>query len=171
MKTSLLRSMKAPHMMTKLLPPIFLFHFATGKEFFFQNFCWPFFQHRVTFGPPNPLFDEKFNTLSKTVFDSTTEAPWCPEHNAKKTSAPYTVPFLRKIQTKKLQTIIFFCRFGQQQYFLEVFLIELRFFVSRSVHQDASFELSKTVFTQFIKFFIIKGVKGVQNIPNVKKGF
>ena len=38
-----------------------------------------------------------------------------------------------------------------------------------SVHQDNSFELSKTFFGQFIKLFIIKGVEGVQNLPNVRK--
>ena len=31
----------------------------------------------------------------------------------------------------------------------------------RSVHQDASFELSKTVFCHFFILFIIKGVEGV----------
>ena len=43
------------------------------------------------------------------------------------------------------------------------------FFALHSVHQDASFELSKTVFGQFFKFFIIKGVGGVQKLPNVEK--
>ena len=37
------------------------------------------------------------------------------------------------------------------------------------MHQDAYFELSKTVFGQFFKFFIIKGVGGVQKLPDMEK--
>ena len=39
----------------------------------------------------------------------------------------------------------------------------------RSVHQDASFELSKTVFGQFFKFFIIRGFGGVKKLPDMEK--
>ena len=65
-------------------------------------------------------------------------------------------------------------------YFLKVFLDFFRhrtllgaevFLASHSVHQDASFELSKTVFGQFFKFFIIKGFRGggLQKLPDVEK--
>ena len=37
------------------------------------------------------------------------------------------------------------------------------------MHQDASFELSKTVFGQFFKFFIIRGFGGVKKLPNMEK--
>ena len=37
------------------------------------------------------------------------------------------------------------------------------------MHQGASFELSKTAFGQFFKFYIIKGVGGVQKLPDVEK--
>ena len=52
--------------------------------------------------------------------------------------------------------------------FLETILCkELRFFALHSVHQDASFELSKTAFGQFFGFFIKRGeppdLGGVQN--------
>ena len=38
-----------------------------------------------------------------------------------------------------------------------------------SVQHDASFELSKTIFGQFFKFFIINGVGGVQKLPDMEK--
>ena len=80
-------SMKAPHMMTKLLPNIFLFHFVkTSKD-----------DHIWRFGG-KALFFRLFLILSETVH----------------------------------------CK-------------DLRFFALRSVHQDFSFELSKTVFGQFSK--------------------
>ena len=37
------------------------------------------------------------------------------------------------------------------------------------MHQDASFELSKTVFGQFFNLFIIRGFGGVQKLPDVEK--
>ena len=39
----------------------------------------------------------------------------------------------------------------------------------RSVHQGASFELSKTVLEQLLKNCIIKGVEGVQKLPDMEK--
>ena len=40
-----------------------------------------------------------------------------------------------------------------------------------SVHQDAYFELSKTVFGPFLKLFIIRESRGVQKLPDVNKRF
>ena len=61
--------------------------------------------------------------------------------------------------------------FFQEHYFV----MNWGFFALRSVYQDASFELSKTVFQQFFKFFIIRGFGGFKKLPdmkeNVKKKF
>ena len=48
---------------------------------------------------------------------------------------------------------------------------ELGFFALRSVHQDASFELSKTVIGQFFKFVIIRRFRGVKKLPCMEKKF
>ena len=37
------------------------------------------------------------------------------------------------------------------------------------MHHNTSFEISKTVLGQFFKLFIIKGVGGVQKLPDVEK--
>ena len=78
---------------------------------------------------------------------------------------------------KNPKKITIFYRLGQQRYFWEAFLEFFRnhnllgaeVFALRSLHQDASFELSKTVFGQFFKFFIIRGFGGVQKLPDVEK--
>ena len=56
--------LKAPHVMTKLLPPTFLFHFAPWFEISFLKIFQPFFPHRVAFDPPGT---DVFLILSKTI--------------------------------------------------------------------------------------------------------
>ena len=67
--------------MTKLLPPIFLFLFAPW-------FCLIFLSLRVIFDPLKiqrfpPLMAKNLNIYPIVVFDSSKEAPWCTDYNAR----------------------------------------------------------------------------------------
>ena len=82
-------------------------------------------------------------------------------NTTQKIPALYNVPFLNKSR-KTFEKIAFLKKMG---IFLQFFFIysgtvhgrELRSFALYSVHQDASFELSKTVFGEKNQFFTIRG--------------
>ena len=93
-----------------------------------------------------------------------------------KTQALYKVRFLKKIK-KNLQISPCLTKTLKNGNFLRYYLIfaetilckELGFFVLHSVHQDASFELSKTAFGQFFRFFIIRGSQNLRQPLNLVK--
>ena len=78
---------------------------------------------------------------------------------------------------ENLPKITIFCRFGPKRYSFDVFhdffrnynLLGAKVFSLHPVHQDASFELSNTIFGQFFQFFIMRGIGGDQKLPNVEK--
>ena len=89
-------SMKAPHMMTKLLPPIFLFNFAPWLRIFFHKFFSAFFSTSGNFWtPPNPLRMKNLKNCPKTVFISSKEA-FDALNATQKTQALNKVRFLKK---------------------------------------------------------------------------
>ena len=73
-------SMKAPLVILKLLPPIFLFNLVQSFSFFCWKIFWPFFLLRVTFWS----YGEILKIFSNVDFDSSNEAFWDTEHNGKK---------------------------------------------------------------------------------------
>ena len=81
-------------------------------------------------------------------------------NTAQKTPALCKVPFLNKSRKTSKKW-----HFWKNRHFWQFFLIlsgmvhcrELGSFALHSVHQDASFELSKLRFKQFFKIFIIRG--------------
>ena len=88
----------------------------------------------------------------------------------------YKVRFLQKSRKTSGNDLFWpFCfkmgiLWGFSQFFSETALCtELGFFALHSVHQDASFELSKTSFGHFFIFFIIRGdpfdFRGGKNLP------
>ena len=103
-----------------------------------------------------PPYDEKSENCPKAVFDSSKEAFWCTEFNAKKNLVPYKVWFLNKNKKKQFNQ-----NNPKRQFFKRFFLIfsetilckQLGFFLQ----QDHSFELSKTAFGQIFRFVIISG--------------
>ena len=118
--------------MTKLLTPIFLFHFASWFEFFYEKY--------------EKLFKSCIWWLKRSVL-----MRWIQRKNP----ALYIVCFLKK-PTRKTSKMEFFAGFS----FFSSKTIpckELGFFALHSVHQDASFELSNTTFEQFFRFFVIRG--------------
>ena len=113
-------SMKAPHMMTKLLPLIFLFHFAPWLRVFFRKNVRPFFPCRVTFGPPKiPLWWKLWKIVQKQFLIA--QKKRLDALNAtQKTTAPNKVRFLKKswktskkyhFWPKRKKMIIFYCYF------------------------------------------------------------
>ena len=86
----------------------------------------------------------------------------CPDalNATQKTPALYNVPFLNKSRKTDKNAHFFknaiFWRFFSI-YSGTVHCRELGSFVLYSVHQDASFELSKSTFRQFFKIFITRG--------------
>ena len=97
----------------------------------------------------------------KAVFDSSKEAFWCTESNAKDPSS------LKRTVSEKNQEKPFLA------FFKSCTLKRAGFFVLHSVHQEASFELSKTAFGQFFKIFTIRGGKhfrpGEDEVKNLKE--
>ena len=106
---------------------------------------------------------KNIKNVQKMLFDSSKEASWCTECNAK------TPRFLQGTVSKKIKKTLqkwpFFAVLVKNVYFMRVFLIfsetvlctDPGFFGLHSVHQDASFDLSKTYFGHFFIFFIIRG--------------
>ena len=86
-----------------------------------------------------------------------------------------------KIKKNTFKNNHFWPFWSKHDHFWRLFLIfsetipcqELGFFALRSVHQDASFELSKTAFGQFFIFFILRGdpfdLGGSKSYPTWKK--
>ena len=82
---------------------------------------------------------------------------------------------------KNLQKLPFSAKIAKKTNFSRFFLIfsktilckDLRFFALHSVHQDASFELSKLTIGQFFRFFTHRGdpydLGGVKMYPHHKK--
>ena len=98
----------------------------------------------------------------KTIFDSSKEAFWCHERNTKDhSSLKITLSEKIKKNVNKLSFLVFLVKIG---YFWRLFLFfsesvlckELRSFALHFVHQDASFELSKTAFGQIFKISTIR---------------
>ena len=93
-----------------------------------------------------------------------------------KTTAPNNNRFLKK-WNKNLQKILFLTKMAKNCHFWRGYFIfsgtilcqEQGFFVLHSVHHYASFELSKTIFGQFLKLVIIRGFGGLKNLPNLGK--
>ena len=92
------------------------------------------------------------------------------------TAALYKAPFLKKSR-KTDRNWLFLTKNAFLTIFRQFFLIfsrtvlsrELRFFVLRSVSQNAQFELSKTTFGTVFKFFTIRGSLTVKKLPGEEK--
>ena len=98
--------------------------------------------------------------IEKAFFDSSKEASWCTECNPKYPSSLQSTDSEKVwknlqndlIPTKNTNNGNFWSFF-----FKEIVLFkELGCFALRSVHQNASFEVSKTAFGQFFKIFTIR---------------
>ena len=82
-----------------------------------------------------------------------------------KTSYLFNLRFWKKSRKTLKKYLFFFAILAKNGNFLRFFLIfsetilgkELRFFALQSVHQDASFELSKPTIEQFFRFFTQRG--------------
>ena len=104
------------------------------------------------------LYGEYFENLSESCFDSSKEASWCTECNAKTpsclqgTDSEKNRNNLQKYSsltknTKKGNFLMFYLIFS-----VTIFFKEMGSFALRLVHQSASFELSNTAFGYFSKF-------------------
>ena len=114
---------------------------------------------RIKIWPLPTIFMKNGKIVRKDEFDSSKEASWCTERNTKNRSTQQWK--VSEKNKKNLQKLLFLTKIAKSVFFYRFFLIfsetvlcrELGFFALHSVHQDASFKLSKSTFLTILPFF------------------
>ena len=170
-------SMKAPHTMTKLLPPIFLFHFFPWLRIFIKKkFSTFFFTSGNFWTPQHPLW-WKYWKIVQIRFLIAQKKRLGALNATQKTSAPNKVRCLTK--SRKTSKNYHFLPFWEKngnffRFFLDFFrnhtLLGAEVFcVAFSASRRFFWAIKKTSFGQFFKLFIIKAVGGVLKLPDMEK--